>query len=214
MLIAARQPLFDYAVQQGLAILNATVKNATIDEISATVEVPLLGGIDVTVRDGAGRGRWWGRGQWGQREAGASSQRLSRGGTGCVLLSQGPLAEEVNVTTLQVDPALARVAIEAGFYHAAAANVTANITFGWSWSKGPLGGSGVGELFLEGGALDMIFLVRNQEGGAPQVVPVSSGVAFEDLQLSVHAASADWLYQVLAKGCFWLARVKGSEAAF
>lgn len=101
----------------------------------------------------------------------------------------------------------------------------------------------MGELFLEGGALDSIFLVsgnisqpgcwccisglqpaqsiilalpqarhcskykhtqrvwvslqvRNQEGGAPQVVVVSSGVAFQDLQLTVHAASADWLYQV------------------
>jgi hypothetical protein len=38
--------------------------------------------------------------------------------------------------------------------------------------------------------------VRNQEAGAPQVVPVSSGVAFDDLLLTVHAASADWLYQV------------------
>jgi len=39
--------------------------------------------------------------------------------------------------------------------------------------------------------------VRNQEAGAPQLVPVSSGVAFQDLQLTVHAASADWLYQAL-----------------
>ncbi|KAI8463303.1 MAG: hypothetical protein J3K34DRAFT_527110 [Monoraphidium minutum] len=154
MQIAARQPLFDYAVTQGLAILNATLRNTTIDEVRATVEVPLLGGIDVVVRD-------------------------------------------VNVTSLSVDPDLARVAIEAGFYHAAAANVTANITFGWAWSKGPLGGSGEGELFLEGGGLDMVFLVRNQEGGAPQLVPVSSGIAFEDLRLSVKAASADWLYQAL-----------------
>ena len=42
--------------------------------------------------------------------------------------------------------------------------------------------------------------VRNQEGGSPQVVPVSSGIAFQDLQLSVHAASADWLYQVGGRG--------------
>jgi hypothetical protein len=109
--------------------------------------------------------------------------------------------------------------------------VTANITFAWAWSKGPLGGSGVGELMLDGGALDAVFLVRNggngngdgdgddsshrwqkqqrqrqqrqqDDGsrvgsGAPQVVFVSSGVAFAGLQLSVRAASADWLYQAL-----------------
>lgn len=88
--VAARQRLFDYAVDRGLAILNATVKNTTIEEVHATVEVPLLGGIDVTIRD-------------------------------------------VNVTQLYIVPELTRVAIEAGYYHAAAANVTANITFGrWS----------------------------------------------------------------------------------
>ena len=38
------------------------------------------------------------------------------------------------------------------------------ITFEWAWSKGPLGGSGQGELFLEGGALDVIFLVGCLEG--------------------------------------------------
>lgn len=46
------QPLFDYAVGVGLAILNASVKNATIAEVDATVEVPLIGGIDVRVTDG------------------------------------------------------------------------------------------------------------------------------------------------------------------
>ena len=60
--VAARQRLFDYAVEQGLAILNATVKNTTIAEINATVEVPLLGGIEVGIRDGASGGcdgcRW------------------------------------------------------------------------------------------------------------------------------------------------------------
>jgi hypothetical protein len=39
--------------------------------------------------------------------------------------------------------------------------------------------------------------VRNQEAGAPQVVPVSSAATFADLSLSVRAASADWLYQAL-----------------
>jgi hypothetical protein len=34
------------------------------------------------------------------------------------------------------------------------------ITFDWGWSKGPLSGSGYGELSLQGGALDEIFLVR------------------------------------------------------
>jgi hypothetical protein len=34
------------------------------------------------------------------------------------------------------------------------------ITFDWGWSKGPLSGSGFGELSLQGGALDEIFLVR------------------------------------------------------
>ncbi|GBF96808.1 hypothetical protein Rsub_09664 [Raphidocelis subcapitata] len=154
MQIAARQRLFDYAVAEALAVLNATLRNATLPEVDATVEVPLLGGIDVAVRD-------------------------------------------VNVTRLDVDPELTRVAIEAGYYHAAAANVTANITFAWAWSKGPLGGSGTGELFLEGGSVDIVFLVRNQEAGAPQLVPVSSAVAFRDLSLSLRAASADWLYQAL-----------------
>lgn len=38
-----------------------------------------------------------------------------------------PFQPPVNVTQLAVDPALSRVAIEAGYYHAAAANVTANV---------------------------------------------------------------------------------------
>ena len=54
--IAARQRLFDYAVAQGLAILNATLRSTTIAEVDATVEVPLLGGIDVAVRNGVAGG--------------------------------------------------------------------------------------------------------------------------------------------------------------
>lgn len=38
--------------------------------------------------------------------------------------------------------------------------VGVQITFDWGWSKGPLSGSGYGELSLQGGALDEIFLVR------------------------------------------------------
>jgi hypothetical protein len=34
------------------------------------------------------------------------------------------------------------------------------ITFNWAWSKGPLSGSGYGDLNLQGGSLDEIFLVR------------------------------------------------------
>ena len=38
-------------------------------------------------------------------------------------------------------------------------------------------------------------------------MPVSSGVAFEGLELTVHAASADWLYQVCGSA-------KGSDDAW
>ena len=44
-------------------MLNATLRNATLPEVDATVEVPLLGGIDVAVKDGGG-GRLGGGGQW------------------------------------------------------------------------------------------------------------------------------------------------------
>ena len=101
------------------------------------------------------------------------------------------------------------------------------MTFNWAWSKGPLGGSGSGELSFEGGALDAVFLVRGGgggdegddgddkggsgggggsndgggggggHGGAPQVVVVSGGAAFAGLRLAVRADSADWLYQAL-----------------
>lgn len=71
------------------------------------------------------------------------------------------------------------------------------ITFNWGWSKGPLSGSGYGELNLKGGSLDEIFLVRNQEAGVPQLVTVSSGIGFDALELTIHSYSVDWLYQAL-----------------
>lgn len=103
----------------------------------------------------------------------------------------------VNITDLQVPRDLAKVAIESGYYHLKAANLTAQITFDWAWSKGPLSGSGNGALSLAGGSLDEIFLVRNQESGVPQLVAVSSAVGFGSLDLSIHSYSADWLYQAL-----------------
>ncbi len=87
--------------------------------------------------------------------------------------------------------------IESGYYHLQAANVTASVTFNWAWSKGPLSGSGYGDISLRGGSLDEIFLVRNQESGVPQIVTVSSNVGFEALDLNIHSFSVDWLYQGL-----------------
>eukprot|EP00879_Flechtneria_rotunda_P011137 GHRR01011635.1.p1 GENE.GHRR01011635.1~~GHRR01011635.1.p1 ORF type:complete len:185 (+),score=44.71 GHRR01011635.1:206-760(+) len=114
--VAARQRLFDYAVGQGLDILDLAVKKIQIPEYKTTIEIPVIGGIDVDVAN-------------------------------------------VNITNLGVPRDLAKVAIESGYYHLKAANLTAQITFNWAWSKGPLSGSGYGELSLKGGSLDEIFLV-------------------------------------------------------
>ncbi|KAF6254202.1 phosphorylated CTD interacting factor 1 WW domain-containing protein [Scenedesmus sp. NREL 46B-D3] len=152
--IAARQRLFDYAVTEALDLLDVAAKNIKIPEYKTTLDIPVIGGIDVSVSN-------------------------------------------VNITNLQVPRELAKVAIESGYYHLKASNLTAQITFDWGWSKGPLSGSGYGELSLQGGALDEIFLVRNQESGVPQLVAVSSAVSFESLGLTIHSYSADWLYQGL-----------------
>lgn len=47
--LAARQSLFDYAVDQGLTILDAAVRRIAIPEYSATLDIPLVGGVDVSV---------------------------------------------------------------------------------------------------------------------------------------------------------------------
>ena len=56
IVVAARQPLFDYAVAVGLAVLNATLQRAgALPDVRTTVEVPLIGGIDVAISGGARR---------------------------------------------------------------------------------------------------------------------------------------------------------------
>eukprot|EP00775_Hariotina_reticulata_P004734 gene4734-4984_t len=104
------------AVSEALDILDIIAKKIQIPEYKTTIEIPIIGGINVDVSG-------------------------------------------VNITNLQVPRELAKVAIESGYYHLKAANLTAQITFNWAWSKGPLSGSGYGELSLEGGSLDEIFLV-------------------------------------------------------
>lgn len=83
--VAARQRLFDYAVGQGLDILDLAVKKINIPEYKTTIEVPVIGGIDVTVSN-------------------------------------------VNISRLQVPRELAKVAIESGYYHLKAENLTAQVT--------------------------------------------------------------------------------------
>jgi hypothetical protein len=60
-----------------------------------------------------------------------------------------------------------------------------------------LSGSGYGDLAFHNGALDEIFLVRNQEAGAPQLITVSNSISFESMELTIHSYSVDWLYQAL-----------------
>ena len=81
-------------------------------------------------------GEAWGPGA--QQRAGARSLTPSAPAVRCWLRPSPPLLP-VDVTQLEVMPDLTRVAIEAGYYHAAAANVTANV--GWAW----LGWAGLDE---------------------------------------------------------------------
>lgn len=140
MQVAARQPLFDYAVRVGLAVLNETVRNATIPEVRATVEVPLIGGIDVAITEGAcGRG---GRRRRARLRPRARLRLCLLAAPSMALrcaawpMPPAPLPPPVNVTQLAVDPSLTRVAIEAGYYHAAVANMTANVGGGGGVSRG------------------------------------------------------------------------------
>jgi hypothetical protein len=82
--IAARQRLFDYAVTEALDLLDVAAKNIKIPEYKTTLEIPVIGGIDVSVSN-------------------------------------------VNITNLQVPRELAKVAIESGYYHLKAANLTAQV---------------------------------------------------------------------------------------
>lgn len=47
--IAARQRLFDYAVTEALQILDAAVVKIRIPEYKGTLEIPVIGGIDVDI---------------------------------------------------------------------------------------------------------------------------------------------------------------------
>jgi len=49
MQIAARQRLFDYAVTEALDILAVVVEKVNIPEYKTTIEIPVIGGIDVTI---------------------------------------------------------------------------------------------------------------------------------------------------------------------
>lgn len=49
MQIAARQRLFDYAVTEALDILAVVVEKVNIPEYKTTLEIPVIGGIDVTI---------------------------------------------------------------------------------------------------------------------------------------------------------------------
>eukprot|EP00882_Tetradesmus_deserticola_P018671 GHRQ01020052.1.p1 GENE.GHRQ01020052.1~~GHRQ01020052.1.p1 ORF type:complete len:195 (+),score=41.92 GHRQ01020052.1:454-1038(+) len=82
--IAARQRLFDYAVTEALDLLDEAAKNIHIPEYKTTLDIPLIGGIDVSVSN-------------------------------------------VNITNLQVPRKLAKVAIESGYYHLKASNLTAQV---------------------------------------------------------------------------------------
>lgn len=82
--IAARQRLFDYAVSEALDILDIAAKKIKIPEYKTTIDIPVIGGIDVSVSN-------------------------------------------VNITNLQVPRELAKVAIESGYYHLKASNLTAQV---------------------------------------------------------------------------------------
>jgi hypothetical protein len=82
--IAARQKLFDYAVEEALDILDIIAKQIQIPEYKTTIDIPIIGGIDVEV-------------------------------------------SSVNITNLQLPRDLAKVAIESGYYHLKAANLTAQV---------------------------------------------------------------------------------------
>jgi hypothetical protein len=47
--IAARQRLFDYAVTQALEILDVAVEKINIPDYKATIEIPVIGGIDAAI---------------------------------------------------------------------------------------------------------------------------------------------------------------------
>lgn len=49
MQIAARQRLFDYAVTEALEILGVAVEKVRIPEYRTTLEIPVIGGIDVVI---------------------------------------------------------------------------------------------------------------------------------------------------------------------
>lgn len=49
MQIAARQRLFDYAVTEALEILGEAIEKVKIPEYRTTLEIPVIGGIDVVI---------------------------------------------------------------------------------------------------------------------------------------------------------------------
>jgi hypothetical protein len=82
--VAARQRLFDYGMEQGLILLDMAVRKIGIPEYKTTLDLPIIGGVDVDISD-------------------------------------------VNITQLVVPPELTKLAIESGYYHLTAANLTAQV---------------------------------------------------------------------------------------
>ena len=82
--VAARQKLFDFAVQEGLEILNLVIQKVQIPDYNTTLDFPVIGGVDVSI-------------------------------TG------------INISQLVVPPELTKVAIESGYYHLQASNLTTQV---------------------------------------------------------------------------------------
>jgi hypothetical protein len=87
------------------------------------------------------------------------------------------------------------------------------ITFDWGWSKGPLSGSGYGELSLQGGALDEIFLVRAwlaaAAAAAAAAILTNTAAAAIATAAAAAVAALDEIFLVRA----WLAAAPPAAAA-
>jgi len=232
-------------VAQALAVLDARAKTLTIPDYATTVNVPLVGAVDVAIRRlvfvglsippeatrvsieagyyhaSASNAKAEVEFEWAWSTRGG---RLGGQGTAGLALRGGALDDVFSVRNRAPGEGGGADGGAGGDGDAGAAGgrggegaVTGaegggrRRTTGWPWREqqprrrqpggGPEGGEGGetgGGARGEGGGGAAAAAAPAQGGGSlPEIVTVSSDLRFESVQLTVHAASADWLYQAL-----------------
>lgn len=104
----------------------------------------------------------------------------------------------LQVTEVDASDEDAKLVIRDGLFDLWITQVAVNLTFNWHWEKLGMSGTGDGELNLLGGNIDYDFTVSTHpETKKPQINVRAANSHFENVALTIHSYSSDWLYQAV-----------------